>query len=253
MLPVWIVGNIFCKKKYMYSLFNNLYYLSYPLYKPLYFSYKNISDRKKIAIIRKYLKPGMRVLDIGANIGYYTRLFSKSVGSEGKVYAFEPDNINFEHLKKNVKNFDNVIALHKAVGEETRITKLYHSKEMNVDHQTYDGGENRKVTEIEMISIDQYLAVSEQIDFIKLDIQGYDFFAVKGMQEIIKRSKKVAIFGEFWPYALKKAGIDAEEYIKLLEDIGFDIRIFGLEKEVTFDKYITDKSFYTDFFGIKNR
>jgi len=124
----------------VYSIFNKLYYLSYPIYKPLYFIYKGISDRKKIAIIEEYLKPGMTVLDIGANIGYYTKLFSKSVGSTGKVFAFEPDDTNFRHLKENTKGLGNVTTINKAVGEKSQQVKLYYSEEMNVDHQTYDSG-----------------------------------------------------------------------------------------------------------------
>src|SRR3989344_3364089 len=61
-------------------------------------------------IIMKNVKRGDVVLDVGANIGYYTLLFAKLVGPEGIVFAFEPDPTNFSILKKNVEtnNYTNV-------------------------------------------------------------------------------------------------------------------------------------------------
>lgn len=194
----------------------------------------------------------MTVLDIGANIGYYSRFFANSVGVNGNIIAFEPDKTNFNHLKKNVKDFNNIEIVNKAVGERTGIVKLYQSKELNVDHQTYDSGEDREVVNVEMIAVDDLVGNNKQVDFIKIDIQGYDFFALKGMEKTIKNSSRIAIFGEFWPYALNKAGVKPKDYIDFLKDMGFKLQIFNLEKETDFDKYINDKSFYTDFFGIKD-
>jgi len=234
-------------------IFNYLYIFSYPLYKKCYFLYKNLSDRKKKKLIAKYLTSGMNVLDIGANIGYYTQYFSEIVGNSGLVYAFEPDTKNFKYLEATIKNNKNVIPINKAVGEASKKVKLYTSKELNVDHQTYDSGENRETIEIEMLAIDDLLAdKNHSIDFIKLDIQGYDYYAVKGMEKMIRHSEKIGIFGEFSPYSLNKAGVNPNDYILLLKELGFEVTVFGLEKEENFDKYINEKTFYTDFWAIKN-
>ena len=60
-------------------------------------------------MFKNIIKPGMRVLDLGANIGFYTVLFSKLVGENGKVFAFEPDPKNFKYLEGNIKTLHNVI------------------------------------------------------------------------------------------------------------------------------------------------
>ncbi|MCI4626280.1 MAG: hypothetical protein L3V56_10005, partial [Candidatus Magnetoovum sp. WYHC-5] len=63
----------------LFELFNFLYKVNFPLYRLCYFLYKDISDYKKIQTLEKVLKPGMTVIDIGANIGFYTILLSKLV------------------------------------------------------------------------------------------------------------------------------------------------------------------------------
>ena len=57
-------------------------------------------ERDKVKLIKKITKKGDVILDVGAHIGYYTMLFAKIIGSEGKIFAFEPDKANFKILEK---------------------------------------------------------------------------------------------------------------------------------------------------------
>ncbi len=235
-----------------YKSGNILYRYAFPIYKPLYFRYKKKSDKKKIKRLKQFIKPGMTILDIGANIGFYTKLFAEIVGENGKVYAFEPEEINFKRLKKITSKYTNVSIEQAAVGKESGIIKLYHSKDLNVDHQTYDTGENRRTSEIRSIALDDYFANGEKIDFIKIDIQGYDYFAISGMRNTIARSDNLLIFGEFWPYGLNKAGINYQDYINVLEKSGLKLKFFCDDEEVkNFENKINDWNFSTDFWGSK--
>lgn len=78
-------------------------------------------------LLRKLLKPGMTVVDVGANIGYYTLLSSKIVGTEGRVYAFEPEPYNFDLLNKSIEinNLGNVKVYREAVSDKPGPVKLY--------------------------------------------------------------------------------------------------------------------------------
>lgn len=231
---------------------NILYKYAYPFYRPLYFHYKKRSDKNKIEKLRGLIKPGMTILDIGANIGFYATLFSELTGKKGKVYAFEPEEVNYKRLLKLTSQHKNIITEKAAVGEKTETIKLFHSKDLNVDHQTYDAGENRSYSEINCIAIDDYFKKDEKVDFIKIDIQGYDYFAVKGMRKTITRSEKIYILGEFWPYGLNKAGVNYNDYIALLKDLGFNVRFFCPEEDVSnFENKINDWNFTTDFWGSK--
>ncbi len=63
----------------------------------MYPIFKRKQDVKELKLIHFFVKPDYNVLDIGANIGFYTNVFSKIVGSKGNVYAFEPEAINFNY------------------------------------------------------------------------------------------------------------------------------------------------------------
>jgi len=92
-----------------------LYKNAFPVYNLIYPIFKRKQDKHEIALLNKYIKNGDVVLDIGANIGFYTKILSDLVGSTGKVYAFEPDKTNFSYLQKNASVLKNVSLINKAV------------------------------------------------------------------------------------------------------------------------------------------
>ncbi|MFH1046059.1 MAG: FkbM family methyltransferase [Candidatus Omnitrophota bacterium] len=222
-------------------------------YKALYFNYKNISERKRLNRLKNIVKPGMNVLDIGANIGFYSIFLAKLVGEKGRVHAFEPDELNFCNLEKNTKKYRNVVINRLAVGEKSEEILLYHSDVLNVDCQTFDSGENRRTTKVKCVAIDDYFKAAEKVDLVKIDIQGYDYFALKGMARTLERSKNIVILGEFSPYGLKKTGIDPAAYLKLLEELGFAVEIANGSNREELLKKSGDELFYTDFFAFKRK
>lgn len=217
-------------------------------YKKLYFIYKGISDQKEIAFLKENIKDGMTLVDIGANIGFYSLLLSKLVGKRGKVYAFEPEETNYKFLKKNVKGLKNISLYNYAVGDKDGRLKLYLSKNFNVDHRSYKTDDSRETRIIKCITLDKFFAEKEKIDLIKIDIQGFDYFAIRGGQKLIKRQRKIIIIGEFWPYGLKKAGVNAQEYLNLLKDLGLTVKI-KINKPL--DELESNKYFYTNFIAYK--
>ncbi len=217
-------------------------------YKILYFTYKKITDRSEINWINNYLKEGMTAVDIGANIGSYALILSKKVGNSGRVIAFEPDENNFKFLKKNVKNNKNIFIYKLAVGNKNSSIKLYISKNWNVDHHTYKDSEDRIEKTIKSITLDNFLKKDKKIDFIKIDIQGFDYFAIKGAKEIIKRQKHIAIVGEFWPYGLTQAGVNPRDYYELLKNLNLKIE---LEKKALDKSMESNKKYYTNFIAYK--
>ena len=227
-------------------LIDYIYKNNFSFYSKIYFLYKQVSDRSTIRFLKKNIKEKMVVLDIGANIGFYSLFLSKLVGPKGKVYSFEPDPLNYKHLKYMTKHHQNIFPYRLAVGHRNQDLLLFVSDKLNVDHQTYDSGEKRKKLRVKCVRLDTFLE-EKTIDFIKLHIQGFEYYALLGMQKLLKNSKNLMMIGEFWPYGLSKSGISPEKYIKFLEKQGFQLTF----ENKNFKNKKDDKSYYTNLYAIK--
>lgn len=175
-------------------------------------------------IVRQLVKEGDVVLDLGANIGYWTCLFSELVGKNGRVYSFEPSPGNFELLKKNVEanGYRNVILEQKAVAERTYNTELYLSKG-SMDNRIYRPNEPRNSVQVEVVALKDYFANSGiKIDFIKCNIQGADFAALQGMGDIMRTSPNLKVIVEFDPTMWREYGSKPSEFIDFMSLNGFD-------------------------------
>lgn len=175
-------------------------------------------------IVKQLVKEGDIVLDLGANIGYWTCLFSELVGKNGKVYSFEPSPANFELLKKNVEvnGYKNVILEQRAVAERSYTTKLYLSQG-SMDNRIYRPNEPRNSVQIEVVALKDYFANSNtKIDFIKCNIQGADFAAIQGMDDIMEISPNLKIIVEFDPTMSKEYGSEPSKFIDYMLLNNFD-------------------------------
>jgi FkbM family methyltransferase len=205
---------------------NWMYKYCYPLYKLTYFKFKLKNDFDEIRILKDLLKPGDFVLDVGANIGFYGGILSNLVGNSGMVYCFEPNLSNFNKLKKNVSSLKNVKTFNCAVSDKSGSLKLYTSKLLNVDHRTYPVNNYDKIEEIEAISIDDLVrnGTISKVDFIKIDIQGYELQAFRGMMETIQQNKYIKIIAEFWPHGFLRAKTSAIEIFDFFDELKFSIK-----------------------------
>jgi FkbM family methyltransferase len=243
------------------ALGNFLYKNCFPIYKVTYKSFKEKQDAFEISLMKKYIQSGDKVLDIGANIGFYAEILSTLVGTKGKVHCFEPDGINFGHLKKRCENLLNVSINQKAVADKTQKIKIYTSKQLNVDHRTYKPDEYDQEIDIDAISIDDYLSLNSQdseVNFIKMDIQGFEMSAVKGMEKTLLKSD-IKMLSEFWPFGMRKAGTSVLEYYRFLRQYNFYVYLIENQQliELSEDKVITfldlPETTYMNIFASKSR
>ncbi len=139
---------------------------------------------------------GKTIVDIGANIGFYTLFFAKLVGPKGMVYAFEPEPKNFEILKKNisVNDLKNVKCYNFAVGSSNRTVNMSLSDEMG-HHQIDLHGD----LEVKCIKLDDYI---KNADFIKIDAEGSEEQILKGMPNLLQQN--ISLMIEYYYKLLKK-------------------------------------------------
>lgn len=175
-------------------------------------------------IFKDYIKRGMTVVDVGANIGYYTLLSSKLVGSKGVVWAFEPELRNFQDLVQNIKlnggDYLSILPVNVAVSDVNGTRSLYVSKTESGEHSLIKGRTNKPIEQIvECVKLDNYLA-GMPVDFIKIDTEGNEYGVLMGMRDLVKRSPNLKVVLEFWPDGLELAGHNSAELWDLLVHMG---------------------------------
>lgn len=213
-----------------------LYKHFFPVYNIIYPIFKNRQDADEINYLKKIIKPGDTIIDIGANIGFYSKILATCAGKYGKVHSFEPDLINFKHLKKNTRGLVNIVLNNKAVSDKSGTINIYKSKDLNVDHRTYPVGEYESIDVIEAISIDEYVNNSWKINLIKMDIQGFEVSALKGMEKTIKANPELKMLLEFWPHGLHAAGSSVALFCEVIKSLGLKIQFLEKENLLPFDE-----------------
>ena len=123
-------------------------------------------EKESMDFISNHIKPTDIIIDIGANIGYYTLFFAR-LAPEGIVHCFEPDTTNFELLRKNIKanKYSNIIPDNRALSDKPGVTYLMLNKLNTGGHRITD---KKTETPVFMITLDDYI---QKVDFIKMDVE----------------------------------------------------------------------------------
>lgn len=178
------------------------------------------------------LRPGDRVLDIGANHGVYALLAASKVGPSGHVYAFEPSR-NFCDLIRasvSVNGFDErVTVVNSAVADREFDTELLADVHWSGGgHLAGEGGDARDTDRglvreaVHCIRLDDYFTgPADTVDVVKMDVEGAEGLVLKGMAELVERSPGLKFMMEFAPDMLARFACDATFVREFLQSRGF--------------------------------
>ncbi len=206
------------------------------------YALKRIHEEATTSLFCNTVKEGDVVVDLGANIGYFTLLAAKLVGRQGKVYAFEPEPRNYSYLLKNIQlnGYDQVVALQKAVADKPGRVKLFICPYDTGHHtiQQYGGikeyrpelaGDKKEFVEIETVRLDDFFeGIAVRPNVIKMDVEGAEMLALSGMERLINESDNLVMFVEFFPLLIREMGQSPEEFARrLLEDFHFVMFVVG--------------------------
>ena len=174
-------------------------------------------------------------IDIGANLGYYTRPLSAIVGKEGAVYAVEPVPVIFDVLRRNVAGRKNVHLLNYALGAEECAVEMandsvaeagYFGTGRNFVSEGALSGKAIKFT-AQMRCGSELFAELERVDFIKCDIEGYERVVMPEMRAIIERHRPTVL--------IETDGDTRHEIIEMFEEMGYRAYMLEDGREVELD------------------
>ncbi len=156
-----------------------------------------VTDEPEYAILSELIQPGDWVIDVGANVGHYTKRFSELVGTAGRVIAFEPVPTTFSLLAANVELFahPNVSLMNAAISDKLNVVGMEMPKfETGLDnfyeaHLTTAAGSALSVLTMSLDS----LCIDQKIALVKIDAEGHEAYVLAGMRKIIDASHPVLI------------------------------------------------------------
>lgn len=188
-------------------------------------------ERATTDLFKQLLRPGMVFVDVGANIGYFSLLAAKLVGTEGKVYAFEPEPGNHGLLRKNIElnSYSNIQAIRKAVSNKSETTQLFLSALDSGSHSLYSEaarGVNESV-QVTTTTLDSFLAAEAWpgIDLVKIDVEGAELGVLEGMESLIERSPALKLIVEYCPFLIQSTGEKPSDLLEKLASMQFNVQI----------------------------
>lgn len=155
-----------------------------------------VTDEPEYALLSSLLSPGDWALDVGANIGHYTKRMSDLVGDRGRVIAFEPVSETFSLLAANVQRFkyQNVTLLNAAASDEAGIAGIsiprFDSGLQNY-YQAHLTGESEAL-QVMTLAIDS-LRLPATIRLVKIDAEGHELRVLKGISQLLSRDQPTLI------------------------------------------------------------
>lgn len=192
----------------------------------MYFWYKYVVDRRLIAAARKLAKPGTLVVDVGANIGFFSMAIA--CRADVNLLAFEPHPQNYQTLNKVIAGSAFGSRIHPymlALSDKTGIGLLYLSDLASTDHKLINS-RSSKAVEIAITRLDDFFLqhaelAKKPISLVKIDVQGAELLVLRGMERTLKTNNSPPILVEYAPDDLAQAGVTSGEFFNAFEALGY--------------------------------
>lgn len=186
-----------------------------------------VFERDEISFFRRVFSDDMVFLDVGANVGLYTGLALSTADFHGTVLCLEPHDESRGFLERTIESNRSadatVIVSSLAATDREGDADLYADPSHRCDNRIYPDRNLERSQSIRTDSLDNICVANgiEQVNFVKLDIQGAEARAVAGAHGILGRSEDCIVLSEFWPTGLSRCGSNPESYLHELEALGF--------------------------------
>jgi FkbM family methyltransferase len=189
---------------------------------------KGIYEPEQTAWARECLSMGDRFVDLGANFGWYTALASAAVGPSGDIFAFEPSPVAANVIANTIaeNHLKNVTLVRAAVGDSVGQTQIYMPGNDGFHSPSTFFSDPKFVSlQVPLVALDRYepLADGHEIKLIKIDVEGSEPNALRGMHLLVKRGLVKNIFCEFNSGWLKRNAMTPSQLLDLFTSYGFSV------------------------------
>ena len=156
-----------------------------------------LTDEPEYKILHNLISLGDWVIDIGANVGHYTKRFSELVGPNGRVIAFEPIPATFSLLSANTELFpnSNVTLINAAVSDKFDVVGMSipkFSTGLTNYYEAHLSSDENSILSVLSISLDS-LNINHRVSLVKIDTEGHEAFVLAGMQKLIEKYRPILI------------------------------------------------------------
>ena len=189
-----------------------------------------VLEAEELRFAHALIRPGMHIVDIGANVGFHSLEFARWTGPNGTVDAFEPAPDNHAVLQRNISasGLSNVTAHELAIADRVGQTQMYLSPIHRGDHRIVAPEGDRQSIAVRTATMDSLYA-DRRIDFVKIDAQGAEYLVLAGMREVMRNNPSLVVMLEFCPQLMSQSGHSPNDLIGLLGE--FNRRIMVVDHE----------------------
>ena len=177
-------------------------------------------------LLKRKLKPGMTVLDVGSNVGLITRLCSRIVSATGHVWAFEPDPYTRNFLDHNVSRCNNVTVSPIGLYDKNSSENFYIHPGSGTSNSllAFEAASHSIV--VECMTLDTFLNQHPHIspNCIKIDVEGAEIKVLAGMKNTIERFSSLFLIIEFCPQNLANGGYTTHDFFDILKSLNLNIQ-----------------------------
>jgi len=197
-------------------------------------------DPDVFAWLDRFLRPGMTVFDVGANVGVYGMFMSRRVAPGGTCYAFEPNPVLRPYLEANKRDnsLQNLDLNFVGTGEqESEMCFVRNRFNLGQSHVAPGSNGRPQSVHVPIVRLDDFVASRgiERIDFVKIDVEGFELQTVRGFESSLRRFSGVVVLTEVEPRHMKRYGYTRDALFAFMSGLGFDAYALDGSRFVPFD------------------
>jgi FkbM family methyltransferase len=202
------------------------------LFLSAFFAYKKWIEDPHAAFAARHPEVfrGGHILDVGANVGYTASLFARYLSPPFKVYAFEPEELNFARLNRVIAKRhlgSTIVAVKTAIGDRDGTvafrTNPDHPGDHQIDETAHEGAIDVPITTLDKFTAANHIA---PVKFVKIDVQGHELAVTRGMSDLVERGPAIEISFEY-------SGLASSAVVDWYRARGFRLSIMRRDGELT--------------------